>query len=87
MAETVIAVDFGGSYTSIYKKDSGLILKEPTLLCAIMTETGYEVKAMGLEAKEIQGKTDSRTVVFSPISEGLIKSPDYATILLKYFFG
>lgn len=85
MAETLIAVDFGGSYTSIYSRDSGLILKEPTLLCAIMTETGYEVKAMGQEAKEIQGKTDNRTVVFSPVSEGVIKSLDYATILLKHF--
>ncbi len=85
MSEVLLAVDFGGSFTSIYKKDSGLVLKEPTLLCAIMTENGYEVKAMGLEAKEIQGKTDSRTVVFSPISEGVIKSPDYATILLKHF--
>lgn len=85
MAENVIAVDFGGSYTSIYKKDSGLILKEPTLLCAIMTENGYEVKAMGQEAKDIQGRTDSRSIVFSPVSEGVIKSPDYATILLKYF--
>lgn len=85
MAETIIAVDFGGSYTSIYVKDSGLVLKEPTLLGAIMTENGYEVKAMGIEAKEIQGKTDERTVVFSPISEGVIKSPDYATILLKHF--
>lgn len=85
MSETLIAVDFGGSYTSIYKKDCGLVLKEPTLICAIMTQNGYEVKAMGVEAKEIQGKTDDRTLVFSPISEGVIKSPDYATILLKHF--
>lgn len=85
MAETLIAVDFGGSYTSIYVKDSGLVLKEPTLLGAIMTENGYEVTSMGIQAKEIQGKTDGRTIVFSPISEGVIKSPDYATILLKHF--
>lgn len=85
MADTLIAVDFGGSYTSIYIKDCGLVLKEPTLIGAIMTENGYEVKAMGQEAKDIQGKTDDRTVVFSPISEGVIKSPDYATIILKHF--
>ena len=85
MADILIAVDFGGSYTSIYRKDSGLVLKEPTLLGAIMTENGYEVTAIGSEAKEIQGKTDERTIVFSPISEGVIKSADYATILLKHF--
>ena len=85
MAETILSVDFGGSNTSIYVKDYGLVLKEPTLIGAIMTENGYEVKAMGMEAKEIQGKTDARTIIFSPISEGVIKSPDYATILLKHF--
>ena len=85
MAETIIAVDFGDSFTSIYVKDYGLVLKEPTLIGAIMTENGYEVKAMGVEAKEIQGKTDGRTIIFSPISEGVVKSPDYATILLKHF--
>lgn len=85
MADILLAVDFGGSTTSIYRKDCGLVLKEPTLLGAIMTENGYEVKVMGNDAREIQGKTDNRTVVFSPISEGVIKSVDYATILLKYF--
>lgn len=85
MADILLAVDFGGSYTSIFKKDAGLVLKEPTLIGAVMTENGYEVKAMGNEAKDIQGKTDNRTIVFSPISESIIKSPDYASILLKYF--
>lgn len=85
MADILLAVDFGGSYTSIFKKDAGLVLKEPTLIGAVMTENGYEVKAMGNEAKDIQGKTDNRTIVFSPISESVIKSPDYASILLKHF--
>lgn len=85
MSEILLAVDFGGSYTSIFMRDSGLVLKEPSLIGAIMTDVGYEVKVMGKEAKEIQGKTDDRTIVFSPISEGVVKSIDYATILLKHF--
>lgn len=85
MSEVLIAIDFGGANTSIYTKDDGLVLKEPTLIGAIMTEGGYQIRAMGKIAKNIQGKTDNRTVVFSPISEGVIKSEEYATILLKYF--
>jgi len=87
MADILLAIDFGGSYTKIFKKDYGLVLKESTLLGAIMTENGYEVKVMGNKAREIQGKTDDRTVIFSPISEGVIKSTEYATILLKYFLS
>ena len=85
MAEVLLAVDFGGTYTSIYKKGDGFVLKEPTLICAVKTEDGYDIKAMGIKAKEIQGKTDNRTVVFSPILDGTIKSNEYATLLLKYF--
>ncbi len=85
MSEILLAIDMGGSYTSIFRKDSGLVLKEPTLIGAMMTDNGYEVKVIGKEAKDIQGKTDERTVVFSPISEGVVKSIDYATILLKHF--
>ena len=51
MAEILLAVDFGGSYTSIFRKDCGLVLKEPTLLGAVMTENGYEVKVMGLSSE------------------------------------
>jgi len=87
MAEILLAVDLGGAYTSIYRKDSGLVLKEPTLIGAVMTENGYEVKYLGQQAGEIQGKTDERTIVFSPISESVVKSIDYATILLKHLIS
>ena len=85
MAEILIAVDFGGTNTSIFKKGDGLVLKEPTLISASKTEDGFEIKDMGIKAKQIQGKTDSRTVVFSPIEDGQIKSVEHASMLLKYF--
>lgn len=85
MADTLIAVDFGGDNTSIYKKDDGFVLKEPSLICALKTEDGYEIKALGVKAKEVFGKTDNRTVVFSPVKDGIIENEEYASILLKYF--
>ena len=39
MSKTVIAIDFGTSYTSIYKKQIGVVLKEPTLL-AVTNKNG-----------------------------------------------
>ena len=85
MADIQIAVDFGGTYTSIFKKGDGLVLKEPTLIAALQTDGGLQIKALGTKAKEIQGKTDNRTIVFSPIVNGQIKSKEYASLLLKYF--
>lgn len=85
MAEISLAIDFGNSYTSIYKKHVGLVLKEPSLIACQNSEEDYVLKSLGQEAKAILGKTDERTVVFSPLSGGYIKSLDYAIVLLKHF--
>lgn len=85
MAEVMLAIDFGGSYTKIFRKDFGLVLKEATLIGAVKNQDGYDVKYLGDQAKQIQGKTNEQTIVFSPVSEGQIKAPEYATVLLKHF--
>lgn len=87
MAEITLAIDFGSSNTFISRKDVGLVLKEPTLICASVSDDGYVIKALGQEAKEMQGKTDEQTVIFSPISQGEIKSFEYASLLLRNFIN
>ena len=80
-----LAIEFGSVYTSIYRKEEGLVLKEPTLVCARQSGDEYEIVAMGAEAKKMQGKTDDKTYIFSPVGEGKIKAPEYAVLLLNYF--
>ena len=80
-----LAIEFGSVYTSIYRKEEGLVLKEPTLICARLNGDEYEIVAMGNEAKKMQGKTDDKTYIFSPIAEGKIKAPEYAVLLLNHF--
>ena len=80
-----LAIDFGSVYTCIYKVGSGLVLKEPTLISAENKDDEYQIVAMGEEAKKMQGKTDENTYIFSPISEGKIKSFEYAEVLINYF--
>lgn len=81
------AIDIGGSYTTIYKLGEGLVLKEPSLIYAELIEDGYRVKGIGNEAKIAFGKTDDKSIVFSPISAGLIKSEEYTAIMLKHFLS
>lgn len=80
-----LAIEFGGVYTSIYRKEEGLVLKEPSLICAKQEGDEYVILAMGNEAKKMQGKTDDKTYIFSPFGEGEIKAPEYAVELLNYF--
>lgn len=80
-----LAIDFGSVNTAIYRKGEGLVLKEPSLVCAKQVGDKYEIIALGSEAKKLQGKTDDKTYIFSPVVEGKIKAKEYAVELLKYF--
>ncbi len=80
-----IAIDMGSSQTRIFEKDCGLVLCEPTLIALSKVFGSEQIKAYGNEAREMEGKTSDQTVVFSPISQGEIKSEEYAATLLKYF--
>ena len=83
-----LAIELGGVNTAIYRKGQGLVLKEPSLVCAssVMGEQ-YEIKAIGLDAEKLQGKTNESTYIFSPVVCGEIKSVDYASEMLKYFLN
>ena len=81
--EITLAIDIGSSNISIYQKNVGLVLKEPCLIVAKQTSQGYVIRAVGKDAKNLQGKTDASTTIFSPIAEGVIKSEEYAEKLLK----
>ena len=49
------AIEIGGAYTKIYVKDFGIVLCEPTLVAAKANASGYEIVALGTEAKKLMG--------------------------------
>lgn len=81
-----LAIEFGGVNTLIYRKEQGLVLKEPSLICAANVGQQYEIKAIGFDAEKLQGKTNDSTYIFSPVVCGEIKSLEYTAEMLKYFF-
>lgn len=82
-----IAIDIGNSNISIYQLGTGIVLKEPNLVAVSGSNSNYKVIAFGQEAKKLQGKTAENVVIFSPISEGEIKSTEYLGLLLKHFLS
>lgn len=79
-----LGIDFGGSYVSICKKGEGIVFKEPSLISVKGENSKYHITAMGNNAKKNQGKIFEKILVFSPFSEGLVKSIDYASLYLKF---
>ncbi len=80
-----IAIDFGGSNISIFQKS--LVLKEPCLIAVNTSKEEYRVVGVGNEAKALQGKTAENITIFSPLSEGVVRSEDYMALLLRSFLN
>lgn len=81
-----IAVDFDSAYTNIYKLGSGVVLSEPTV-AAISTSSKHEIKAYGVEASKMIGKTAENSKIVFPVFEGEIVNEKVAGGLLQSFFG
>ncbi len=82
-----LCIDLGSNYTTIYKKNVGIVLREPTLA---LIETGTKtskVTKMGLEAERMIGKTAEDEVVVRSVVEGVIKNIDITKKILTYFLS
>lgn len=87
MARTILGIDFGSTNTSIYKKHTGIVLKEPTML-AITENLGVtNILEYGLNAKKMVGKTNEDIGFVSPIANGVIVNMHLAESLLANFIS
>lgn len=85
MAENSFLIEIGGSFTTIYKKNGGLVLKERSILAITNKDGKTVIKAFGVEADKLERIDDPDIIVFSPFGEGIIKNMDYAKLLMAHF--
>jgi len=78
-----LAIDMGTSLTNIYQTGNGIVLSEPSAV-AVVSNTST-VKAIGLDAKRLVGKTAENTTIIFPVFEGEIVNENMAAEMLKYF--
>ena len=84
MKKVPLAIDIGSSNTRIYRQGEGIILSEPSVV-ALSTGRKREVKAVGVDAKKLIGKTGENTSIVCPISEGGIANERVAVEMLTAF--
>ncbi|MBA3644935.1 MAG: rod shape-determining protein [Gemmatimonadaceae bacterium] len=80
-----IAVDLGTANTLIYVKGEGIVLNEPSVV-ALDRET-KKIKAVGLEAKRMLGRTPEGVVAVRPMKDGVIADFDVTEKMLRYFLA
>lgn len=78
-----LGIDLGTANTLIYEKGKGICLNEPSVV-AIRPTTG-EVVAVGLDAKQMLGKTPGEISAIRPLREGVIADFDITQVMLRFF--
>ncbi|MEH7094512.1 rod-share determining protein MreBH [Neobacillus vireti] len=76
-----IGIDLGTANILVYSKSKGIVLNEPSVV-VIDTET-KNVVAVGIEAKEMIGKTPEKIIAIRPLKDGVIADFDVTTEMLK----
>lgn len=78
-----IGIDLGTANTLIFMKNKGIILREPSVVAVdVNTDT---VLAVGLQAKDMIGRTPGSIVAVSPLKDGVIANFDITATMLKHF--
>lgn len=78
-----IGIDLGTANILVFVKDKGVVLKEPAVV-AIDNHT-KEVLAVGVEARNMLGRTPGNIVAIRPLQDGVIADFDMTEAMLKHF--
>ena len=85
MSTIYLGLKLGSTNTCIYKPGNGIVLNEPSLIAMSSNLKIKDVKAVGLEAKKLIGKTSENISVYSPITNGVVQYQELAVLMLKGF--
>jgi rod shape-determining protein MreB len=78
-----LAIDLGTANTLVYVRGRGIICSEPSVV--VVRRDNKKPIAVGLEAKEMVGKTPANIVTIRPMKDGVIADFDATEEMLKYF--
>lgn len=81
-----LAIDLGTANTLVYVKGKGIVLSEPSVV-AVRTDgrTKNRVLAVGMEAKNMLGKTPGNIVAIRPMRDGVIADFEITEAMLRHF--
>lgn len=78
-----MAIDLGTSTTLVYVKDTGIVIKEPSVVAINTREDA--IVAVGEEARQMVGKTPQHIIASKPIENGVISDFEVTERMLKHF--
>lgn len=80
-----IGIDLGTANTLVFVKDKGIVLQEPSVVA--IYENSKKVRAVGMEAKRMLGRTPGNIRAIRPMKDGVIADFEITEAMLRYFIN
>jgi len=80
-----LGIDLGTANTLVYMPGKGIVLNEPSVVA--VSEQDNKIMAVGLEAKEMIGRTPESIIAYRPMRDGVIADYRVTEAMLKYYIG
>ena len=84
---TDLAIDLGTANTLVYVRKRGIVVNEPSVVAIAKNGGQQKVVAVGLDAKNMLGKTPGNIVAIRPMRDGVIADFTVTEAMLKYFIA
>ncbi len=78
-----LGIDLGTANTLVYIPGRGVVLNEPSVVAVAVGEN--RVLAVGIEAKEMVGRTPDSIVAYRPMKDGVIADYRVTEAMLRYY--
>jgi rod shape-determining protein MreB len=78
-----VAIDLGTANTLVFVKGNGIVLNEPSVVA--IDQGSRKVYAVGLEAKQMLGKTPDHIAAVRPMKDGVIADFQITEMMLREF--
>lgn len=80
-----VGIDLGTANTLVYIPKRGIIINEPTVVAISLDDN--KILAVGIEAKEMLGRTPDTIVASRPMKDGVIADYRITEAMIRYFVG
>ncbi len=80
-----LAIDLGTANTLVFEKGKGIVLNEPSVVAVHTGGMKNRVLAVGLEAKNMLGKTPGNIMAIRPMRDGVIADFEVTETMLRHF--
>jgi rod shape-determining protein MreB len=80
-----LGIDLGTANTLVYSHGKGIVLNEPSVVA--VSEYDNKILAVGIEAKEMIGRTPDSIVAYRPMRDGVIADYRVTEAMLRYYIN